>query len=80
MFKIDPMQFVVASPMAPSIAVRMAIVTFNMVFQSMFLFCSIAGAKVLTIFDMAKNNFHNHTELQRGRTARIQTPPAKSIF
>lgn len=44
----------------------------------MFLFCSISAAKVLTIFDMAKNNFHNHTEPQRGRTAKIQTPPKSS--
>jgi hypothetical protein len=57
MFNIVPMQFVVASPMAPRIAERMAIVTFKMVFQSMFLFCSIAGAKLLTISDMAKKKF-----------------------
>ena len=47
----------------------------------MCLFCSIASAKVQTIFDTAKNNFHNHTERQRGRTAKPQTlqaspPPA----
>lgn len=69
MFKIDPMQFVVASPMAPSITVRMAIVTFKMVFQSMFLFCSIAGAKVRTFSHMGKKKF------QRGYCGRLPWQP-----
>lgn len=68
MFKIVPMQFVDASPMAPRIAVRIAIVTDNTVFQFMFLFCSIAAAKLLTFSDMAKKSFQSTTDITMDAT------------